>query len=148
METDNFKILRDKCLLFNQFMIDKGYIPRELIEAYQETNKLIEIAYQERKIKPLKAASKDIDDQVMRHMPLSVAFELKKLFKERLNVDFEAVDEARIKALKKILKKGKISSENEYELVLNRIDEIYADDSKSEEIEELNNLILIYDKGK
>jgi len=148
METDNFKILRDKCLLFNQFMIDKRYIPRELIEAYQETNKLIEIAYQERKIKPLKAASQDIDDQVMRHMPLSVAYELKKLFKERLNVDFEAVDKARLKALKEILKKGKISSENEYELVLNRIDEIYADGSKSEEIEELNNLLLIYCKGK
>lgn len=148
METDNFKILRNKCLLFNQFMIDNGDIPRELIEAYQETNKLIEIAYQERKIKPLRAASRDIDDQVIRHMPLAVAFELKKLFKERLNIDFEAVDEARLKALKKILKTGKISTDNEYELVFNCIDEICTDVSKSEEMAELNSLLLNYYKGK
>jgi hypothetical protein len=148
METDNLKILRDKCLLFNQFMIDKGFIPGELIVAYQETNKLIEEAYQERKIKPLRAASNDIDDQVIRHMPLSIAMELKKLFKERLNFDFEAVDKARLKSIEKVLKKGKVNNPQEYELLLNRVDELHLDVSKTEDIERLNNLLITYDKGK
>lgn len=146
MEATELKMLRDKCLLFNQFMIDTGAIPRELIGAYHEANKLIETAYQEGKIRPLKAASNDIDDQVIRNMPLSMAFELKKLFKEKLNIDFEAVDKARVKAIQKILKKGKILIGEEHELVLNRIDEIYSDNSKADEVKQLNKLLTAFAK--
>lgn len=146
MENTTLKTLRDKCLLFNQFMIDTGAIPKELIGAYQEASKLIETAYQEGKMKPLKAASNDIDDQVIRHMPLSMAMELKKLFKEKLNIDFEAVDKARLKAIQKILKKRKISTGEEYELVLNRVDEIYAVGDKTDEVKQLNELLTAFDK--
>lgn len=146
MEEDTeLKKLRDKCLFFNQFMIESGTIPKELIHVYQEVNKLIETSYQEGKIRPLKAASRDIDDQVIRHMPLSMAIELKRLFKEKLSNDFETVDKARLKAIEKILKKGKISREDEYELVLNRIDEIYADKNKIAEVKELNKLLNAFD---
>jgi hypothetical protein len=44
MESTELKTLRDKCLLFNQFMIDRGGMPKELIGAYQESSKLIETA--------------------------------------------------------------------------------------------------------
>ncbi len=74
------KILRDKCLLFNQFMMEKGGLPSALNEAYIESNKLIEDAFRDGNLKPLTAMSADIDDQVLRHMPISMALELKKVF--------------------------------------------------------------------
>lgn len=140
------KTLRDKCILFNQFMAEKGGLPPQLAEAYKESNKLIESAYMEGKIKPLKSMSADIDDQVIRHMPLSMAQELKNLFKEKLNIDYDVVDKARMQAIEKLLKKGKISKPDEYELLLNRVDEIYADPNKADEVKRLNELLAAYHK--
>lgn len=140
------KTLRDKCLLFNQFMSEKGGLPPQLAEAYKESNKLIESAYLEGKKKPLKSMSADIDDQVIRHMPLSMAQELKNLFKEKLNIDYDVVDNARLKVIEKLLKKGKISKPDEYELLLNRVDEIYADTNREDEVKRINELLAAYHK--
>lgn len=146
IKTMELKTLRDKCLLFNQFMSEKGGLPPQLAEAYKESNKLIESAYLEGKIKPLKSMSADIDDQVIRHMPLSMAQELKSLFKEKLNIDYDVVDKARMKVIEKLLKKGKISNRDEYELLLNRVDEIHADTNREDEVKRLNELLAAYHK--
>jgi len=148
MKNIELKALRDKCLLFNQFMIEGGYVPNELAEAFKDSNLLIEASYKDGKIQPLKSMSNDIDNQVLRHMPLSMALKLKAFFKEKLDVNFEAVDKARIKRIEKILKKGKISNPEEYGLVLSRIDEIYSEPSKSEEMKHLNELLLAFDKQR
>ena len=142
MKNIELKILKDKCLLFNQFLINRAGVPAQLLE---ETNKLLEKAYQEKNIKALKAADSDNNEQV-RHMPLQLALELKKLFKEKLNIDFDVVDKVRIKTIEKILKKGKISKPEEYELLLNRVDEIYADPNKTDEVKRLNELLAAYHK--
>ena len=146
IKTMELKILRDKCILFNQFMSEKGGLPPQLAKAYLESNKLIELAYLEGKIKPLKSMSADIDDQVIKHMPLYMAQELKSLFKEKLNIDYDVVDKARMKVIVKLLKKGKITKPDEYELLFNRVDEIYADPSKADEVKRLNELLAAYHK--
>lgn len=144
-KTMELKTLRDKCILFNQFIAEKGGLPEQLDEAYKESNKLIESAYMEGKIKPLKSMSADIDDQVIRHMPLPMAQEFKNLFfKEKLNIDYNVVDKAQMKVIEKLLKKGKISNPNEYELLLNRIDEIYNDPNREAEVKRLNELLSAY----
>ena len=134
--------LRDKCLLFNQFMIEGGYFPDELAEGFKNSNTLIETFYKEGKIKPLKSMSNNIDSQALKHMPISMALKLKAFFKEKLDVNFEAVEKLRIKMIEKILKKGKISDAEEYRLVLSRIDEIYSEPDKSEELGLLNDVAI------
>jgi hypothetical protein len=148
MEVKELEKLRDKCILFNQFMIEKGAVPNELVSAYTELNSLLESAYQEGKIRPLRAASNDIDDQVIRHMPLSMALELQSFFKSKLGIDLDIFEKARLKSIEKVLKKGKINNPQEYELLLIRVDEVHLDVGKAEEIERLNNLLITYDKGK
>ena len=145
MKDTELKLLRDKCLLFNQFMIEKSLIPPELVEAYNESNKLIEKTYREKKIKPLKIMSVDIDDQVIRHMPLSMAIEFKSYLKEKLNIDYNVTNKKRKKTIDNILKRGKISNREEYEVVINRVDEIFADPTNAEELKSLNELLTIYD---
>jgi len=140
------KMLRDKCLLYNQFMVEKGGLPPQLAEAYKESNRLIEKAYAEGNPKPLKVMNNDIDNQVLQHMPLKMVTDLKKLFKEKLDINFEVVNKAIGKAIDKVLKRGKIINAEEYELLLNRVDEIYADPYKEEEVQRLNNLLVAYHK--
>jgi len=148
MEVTELKRLRDKCILFNQFMIEKGGIPKELAGVYTQSNRLLESAYQEGKVKPLRVASNDIDDQVTRHMPLSMLLELKSFFKSKLGYDFQFFEDARLKAIEKVLKRGKINDPQEYELLLNRVEEVHLDASKAGEIELLNRLLIFYDKKK
>lgn len=147
MKNIELKALRDKCLLFNQFMIEGGYFPNELAAAFKDSNLLIEASYKDGKIRPLKSMSNDIDNQVLRHMPLSMALRLKAFFKDKLGIDFEAVNKARLQAIDKILKKGKISSPGEYELLIERVDEVYTDAEKSGELECLNELLAAFDKN-
>lgn len=145
MKTEELKKLRDKCLLFNQFMIEKGGFPPQLADSFKNANNLIETAYKEGNIQSLKTMSMDIDNQVLKEMPISMSIELKKLFKEKLDIDFDFIDKALNKALNKILAKGKISDISEYELLHNRVDEIYSDINKAEEVEKINKLLAGYE---
>ena len=49
------------------------------------------------------------------------------------------------KTIDNILKRGKISNREEYEVVINRVDEIFADPTNAEELKSLNELLTIYD---
>ncbi|SMC74898.1 hypothetical protein [Pedobacter africanus] len=80
-------------------------------------------------------------------MPLSTVLELKTYFAQ-FNVDFEAVDRARLKAIDKIVKKGKISGNSEYELLINRVDDIYNDPKRAGELDILNDLLLAFDANR
>jgi hypothetical protein len=83
------KSLRDKCILFNQFMSEKGNLPPQIAEAYIESKRLIELAYLKGEIKSLESMSSEIDNQVINHMPLSMAIEFKNLVKSELKIDYD-----------------------------------------------------------
>ncbi|WP_084239042.1 hypothetical protein [Pedobacter africanus] len=53
-------ILKTKCFLFNQFMIEKGGFPVEMRSSFAASNKLINEAYTNGKIKVLRSMSKDM----------------------------------------------------------------------------------------
>ncbi|UII34129.1 hypothetical protein LVD17_09915 [Fulvivirga ulvae] len=55
-------------------------------------------------------------------------------------------DEAEKKGINQILKKGKVTTEDEYRLLLNRIEEIHTDPLKKEEVERINLLLIEYHK--
>lgn len=145
MKNRDLDMLKNKCLLFNQFMIEKGGFPIEMRSSFIESNNLIIKAYEGNQIGVLKSMSNDIDNQVSKHMPLSMALDLKRLFKKELDIDFEAVDKARLKEIDRIIKRGKIVTPNGYELLVDHVDEIKTDITKSNEIKLLNNLLLSFD---
>jgi hypothetical protein len=141
MKNEDFTLLRDKCLLFVQFLLEKNTIPQELIPSYKDMINKINTAYQEKKVKPLKAMSTDIDDQVMRHMPLATALDFKNVLKEKLKIDYDIFEKKRKKIIEKIIRKRKIANREEYELIINRLDEIFADSDKADELKALNELL-------
>jgi hypothetical protein len=145
MKNSELELLKDKCLFYTQFLIQKLSGSPELIKGLEETYRLVEKAYQDEKIKPLKAMSAEIDDRVVCHMPLSMAIEFKNLIKEKLKINYDDVDKAHMKVIERILKKEKISNREEYKLIANRIDEIYTDTAKVEELKNLNKLLAEYE---
>ncbi len=145
LEQMELKLLRDKCLIFNQFISEKGMIPPQLKDAYEESNRLIEAAYIKGKSKYLKSMSVDIDDQVRRHMPLHLAQELRKIFREKLNINYDAVNIASTKTINRILKKGRISNVKEYQLLLNKTDEIYTNPNEADMVTRINELLASYE---
>jgi hypothetical protein len=148
MKNQELKLLKDKCLFYTRFVIQKLSGSPELIKGLEETSRLVEKAYQDEKIKPLKAMSAEIDDQVIRHMPLSMAVEFKNLIKEKLKIAYDDVDKAHLKIIERILKKEKISNTEEYKLIVSRIDEIFTDVTKAQELRRLNALLVEYENQK
>jgi hypothetical protein len=139
------ELLKDKCVFYTQFVIQKLSSSPESIQGLEETYRFIQEAYQTKRIKSLRAFSADIDDQVLRHMPLAIAVEFKNLIKEKLKIDYEDVEKAYSRVIERILKNGKISNSQEYELVVNRIDEIFTDHTRAEELKALNKLLTEFE---
>lgn len=144
MKDVKLKLVRDKCLLFNKFLIENCSMPSSL---FHETNLLIEKAYIDGNVKVLKSAERDIEQQ-MRHMSLHQLLELKVLYKKMLSVDCEVLDNVYIKSILKIIKNGKIRDDFEYELLLNRVDEIFDDQARSNEILQINKMLISYQNEK
>lgn len=88
---------------------EEGMTPLQLKDAYEESDKLIEAAYIKGKLIYLKSMSADINDQVRRHIPPHLAQELEKIFREKLNINYDVVNIASTKTINRILKKGRIS---------------------------------------
>ena len=139
------ELLKDKCIFYTQFVIQKLSSSPESIQGLEETYRFIQEAYQEKRIKSLRAFSADIDDQVLRHMPLAIAVEFKNLIKEKLKIDYADVEKAYGRVIERILKNEKISNSQEYELVVSRIDEIFTDHTRAEELKALNKLLTEFE---
>jgi len=86
------ELLKDKCVFYTQFVLQKLSSSPESIQGLEETYRLILEAYEMKRLNPLRAFSADIDDQVLRHMPLAIAVEFKNLIKEKLRIDYADVE--------------------------------------------------------
>lgn len=145
MKNNELEFLREKCLLFNQFMMEK-VAPIQMHEFYKESNKLIEKAFKSQNLKPLQVMSKEIDRDILKHMPLPMAVEFKKFVSDKINIDFDAINKAHGKFIERLLKRGKISNEEEYRLILDRIDDIYSNKDNTDEVKQLNKLLIDFQK--
>lgn len=147
MKHSELKFLMNKGLVFNQFMMEEGGLPEALIPAYLESNKHIEKAFADRNATILKALSDDIDVQICRYMPIAMVAQLKEVFKKNsLEFDLTNFLAKQKKAVEKIVKNGEITTPEEYELLLNFVDEEYQNPDHNDIIVQINTLLSSYDK--
>lgn len=74
--------------------------------------------------------------------------ELNAILREKLGTDLNEQNNKNYKKIKRVIQRGKIKTDEEYYLLKERIDEIYDDKSKREEVEELGTLLLNYENSK
>lgn len=82
----------------------------------------------------------DFRPDKLRELNMFLISECGDYIKELINSD--------AKLIKKVIKHDKINNDNEYQIILARVEEIYQDESKKEEVEKLNNLLVEYLKKK
>jgi len=134
---EDIEILRNKILLFNEFLVERLGIPSEF---FIETNDLIEKAYQEKNMKVLKSGDKEIYLQ-LKEMPLEMKLELKELFKEKLDLDI--LEKLFDKNIEKIIKRGIILNDDEYRILVDKMDNLIEIKSETE-IQKINTLLSEY----
>ena len=110
---------------------------------FSKTKKLIDEAFEKRNLVQLRAANKDINT-MFKEMPYKDMNILLKLFKEKLGEDISIIEQKNIQKINSILKRGKIKTPQEYELVMNRVEVIYNDKTKELELMELNKLLILF----
>lgn len=74
--------------------------------------------------------------------------ELNAILREKFGTDLNEQNNKNYKKIKRVIQRGKIKTDEEYYLLKERIDEIYDDESKREEVEELGTLLLNYENSK
>lgn len=95
--------------------------------------------------KGFREAYRDINEMTKSLSPIDYK-QLNTQLTEKFGVSLGHIDKSITKTIEAILKKGKISTREEYILLLKRIDEIYADHSKEDEVECLNKLLAAFDE--
>lgn len=74
--------------------------------------------------------------------------ELNAILREKLGTDLNEQNNKNYKKIKRVIQRGKIKTDEEYYLLKERIEEIYDDEGKREEVEELETLLLNYENSK
>lgn len=97
-------------------------------------------AYNKPSLTTLKRISKELNVW-FKEMPKDSQSELEQILKEELN---EEIKDDTSEKISKIIKRGQINNLQEYEILLNRVEEIYADDNKKTEVIKLNELLADY----
>jgi len=133
--------LKEWCLMILNFMISKN----NNTPIITQTKDVILETYNSQNIKGLRYCNKDIIEWA-KGLPHSDFVELKKLLQDTFGEDLIKNANRDFSEIQQVVKKGKISTEDEYRLLLSWVDEIYNDESKQDEVLPLNKLLVAFHK--
>jgi hypothetical protein len=143
MKIEERQKIKDRFQIIFDF-INSNYGQNTIYNNLKET---FENAFENNDDNVLKEINKELDVWLIEMFRPSEKAELSRLLKERLNEDTEQADFKRFNRINKIIKRGKINTLSEYALLKQRVEEIYADESKSNEIELINSLLAEFYKS-
>ncbi len=135
------KYIKEWCLTILDFMTSKN----SNTPIINQTKSVIVETYNNQNIKGLRYCNKDINEWA-RSMPQTDLDELNSLLQDKFGENLVKENNKDLDKVKLVVKKGKISNENEYRLLLCRVDEIYENERKKEEVEILSKLLADYHK--
>lgn len=136
-----FEELKDWCLLVLDF-IESKHSPSILGNLKEDVN----LAYENGDFRPLKTLYRDLNEWVS-GFPIVYQTELNDLLLTKFGRLLNEYAIKSISILNKIIKKGKIENEDEYRIVMARIDQIYDDSTKKDELQKLNQLLFNHDSN-
>lgn len=138
---EKIELLKNKILLFYGFLISNAGMSKDF---FKESIELVNKAYDEKNIKILKAGERDIYVNV-KEMPLKMQLELKQIYKEKLDLDLEIFQKLFSKKIDEIIKKGLIKNDDEYRLLLEKMDNT-TEYKTDDEIKLINKMLIEYIK--
>ncbi len=133
--------IKDWCITIIDFIIKKGGVPIVMTEIKRVVNN----SYAKKNLRGLRTCSKDLNEWAKGFSDSDVS-ELNILLTEKCGENLTNETKKTSGKIKQIIKRGKINNENEYRTLLSKVDEIYDDNRKKNEVEALNKLLIEYDK--
>lgn len=133
------KYLKTRCCIFYDYF----YYKYGKQDVYQKAKLVVETEYNKNNLKVLQITNKDLNTWLLM-MPITDSIELGRILHDKLGEDISEIINRRLIAINKTISLGKISTKAEFEMISNRIEEIYLDKNKGVELEQLNNLINNY----
>lgn len=108
---------------------------------------IITEAFDNKNLRGLRMAYSDNNDMARDLLPSDLN-ELNQILREKFGYDLDKVNDMNLAKIKLIIKRGHIKTDDEFRLLLNRVEEIYADDNMKDEVEVLNKLMGDYETNK
>lgn len=108
-------------------------------------HQIINETFNKSDLKGMRMIYKDLNEGA-NDLPLIEFNELNQQLSQKFGTDLTECNNKNLTIIKQIVKKGNINNDEEYRLILNRVEEIYADDNQKEKTEILNMLLTNYIK--
>ncbi|GHT77322.1 hypothetical protein AGMMS50262_18010 [Bacteroidia bacterium] len=129
--------INDWCLTILNFMIKK-YGEHTSLTMFKD---VINDGYNTKNLRGMRSVYRDTNEWGKGLNTLADTEELNQVLYAKFSEDLNTCSGRDAQKIKRIVRRGKISTENEFRLVLGRVDEIYTDDTKKEEIKILNKML-------
>lgn len=139
---DELSFLKD----WNQMIVD-FLVKNENTEFFKELYKVITDAFDKKNLKGMRMMYNDTNEMA-RGLSSNKLTELNQVLKEKFGFDLNKDHDKVSAKINLIVQRGHLENDDEFRLLFNRVDEIFADDSKEKEVETLENLMDDYEKNK
>lgn len=103
--------------------------------------------FERKDLRGMRMIYKDYNDMTTDLTPNDQS-ELNQILKDKFGFDLSNVNDKNLKKIQQIIHRGHLNSDEEFRLLSNREDEIYADDSKKDETATLQKLMKDYEDEK
>lgn len=140
-KVEEIAFLQDWIKTILDFSFPTMDLPRVLKE--QVYNDLEE-AYKNQDIKCLRHNFRDLNEMVLDNSPEELN-KLNRILKSKFGYDLNDNKNNNVVKIKSIITRGYIKTASEYRLLSNRVEQIYADEDKVDELEALNRLLFDFD---
>jgi len=138
---DEFEYIKSWCLLIVKYLAEKS--PNALMDEFK--NSITNLTDTKKSLKQLKILKRDLTEWA-RGLSKDDFQELNNLLYDTFKDNLEDSSNISITEVNDILQRGKIKNDDEFRLLIARIDEIYANESNRAELEIINKLLAEYEK--
>lgn len=140
----DYNALREWCVTVYDFYssIDNSFMGKYITKSFMDVVKMID---KKHSLRLMKAQYKETNEMFREMLTPEQISSLNMILKEKFNhsIDDEINNDAA--KIEKIIKRGRIRNDREFELVRNRENAIYSDDSQWDYAESLRKLMLDYE---
>ena len=146
-KTADYATLREWCMTIYNFLIN---LHPEMTDMLKEIERVItEELDSKLDIKRMRILYKEMNWMIREeYLPDSLMDKLNQILTEKFKYSLVDVAAAENDEIQKILKRGRIRNDREYELVKNKEDEVYDDDSQFDYAESLRSLLGGYEMNR
>ena len=138
----NPELLERWCLSIIDFLGEDGSFWRGIVREACDLNWKFKYKLQARK-----ELLHDINEYVL-EFPQPLLHMLNLKLRQEFGFDLNDFSNRNNRRIQNILKRGVIRNEEEYRLVFDKVEEIYADDSQEQLVDQLNELLAAFDNCK